>query len=212
MELEVLKKSWESLDKRMQQATTFNEKLMDSIISSRVMTTVDKIKRLYNSFYLVLSFEIVFLVGIFLGNPFDFKYKLQYLPYALLLIGVIIAFFNLIHLTRSIRDLSAGLSIDRYLKGIISIYDRNKRFEKWFGIILLSIGLLVPFSFLPNKLERMGWSGALIDTAIMISVSLTIYFIAFRLGAFKNRHKEKLQKDLDEWEELKALAGGMEEQ
>jgi hypothetical protein len=211
MELEVLKKSWDSLDKRMQQATTFNERLVESIISSRVMTTVDKIKRLYNSFYVVLTIEIVLLIGIILGNPFDFKYKLQYLPYGLLLIGVIIAFLNLLHLTRSIRNLSPGLRIDHYLKGIVSIYDRNKRFEKWFGVILLSIGLLVPFSFLPKKLERMGLSGALIDTAIMISISLIIYIIAFKLGAFKNRYKEKLQKDLDEWKELKALAGGMAE-
>ncbi|HEX5169267.1 MAG TPA: hypothetical protein VFW11_08835 [Cyclobacteriaceae bacterium] len=43
----------------------------------------------------------------------------------------------------------------------------------------------------------------------MISISLIIYIIAFKLGAFKNHYKEKLQKDLDEWKELKALAGEM---
>jgi hypothetical protein len=211
MELELLIKSWENLENKMKQATTFNEKLVERIISSRVMTTVDKIKRLYNSFYAVLTIEIIFLIGILFGNPFDFRYKLQFLPYGLLLTSVIIAFLNLLHLSRSINKISPDLRVDHYLKGIVSIYERNKRFEKWFALILLSIGLLVPFSFLPNKLDRMGLTGALIDTAIMITVSLTIYVLAFKLGAFKNRYKEKLQKDLDEWNELKALAGGMEE-
>lgn len=209
MELDVLKKSWEQLDKRIQHATTLNQKLIETIISSRVMTTVDKIKRLYNSFYIVLTVEVIFLIAILLGNPFDFKYWAQYIPYSLLLVGVIIAFFNLLSLSRSIRKLSPGNQIDRYVKGIVSLYDQNKRFEKWFGVILFSIGLMVPFSFLPAKVERMGLSGALVDIAIMMSISLVIYLVAFKLGAFKNPYKDRLKKDLAEWEELKVLAEEM---
>ena len=211
MELEMLKRSWERLDKKIQHAATFNQVLVERIISSRVMTTVDKIKKLYAGFYAVLVIETIVLIGILAGNPFDFKYALQYLPYALLLIGVVIAFFNLLHISRSITRLSANSPIDHYVKGIVSIYDRNKRFEKWFGIIFLSIGFLVPFSFLPNKIERMGVSGALIDIGIMISVTLILYIAAFKFGFFRNRHKEKLQEDLEEWSELKALAEEMQE-
>jgi hypothetical protein len=43
----------------------------------------------------------------------------------------------------------------------------------------------------------------------MISISLVLYVAAFKLGAFKNRHKESLQKDLADWEELKVLADEM---
>lgn len=211
MELEVLKRSWENLNKKIEHATVFNQVLVENIISSRVLTTVEKIKRTYTGFYVVLSVEIIFLLGIILGNPFDFHYKLQYLPYVLLLIGVIMAFINLRYLSRSIDKLSAGIRIDQYVKGIVSIYDSNKRFEKWFGVSLLFVGLLVPFSFLPNKIERMGLQGALIDIAIMISVSLVFYIAAFKLGAFRNRHKEKLQKNLTDWEELKTLANEMKD-
>jgi hypothetical protein len=206
MELEILKQSWESLDKKIQHAAIFNHTLVERIIASRVMTTVDKIKRLYNGFYVVLSLESIALLAVLGGNPFDFKYTLQYLPYLLLLIGVIIAFLNLLHLSRSIAKLSAKSAIDQYVKGIVSIYDRNKRFEKWFGLSFLAIGFLVPFSFLPNKMARMGLVGALIDTAIMISITWLLFIAAFKFGFFKNRHKEKLQKDLEEWKELKALA------
>jgi hypothetical protein len=155
MELEVLKKSWASLNEKFQHTTTFNQKLIESIISSRAFTTVDRIKRMYTGFYIVLTVEIVVLVAILVGNPFDFQYNLQFLPYALLLIGVIIAFMNLRHLSSAINKLSARSTIDLYLKGIVSIYDQNKRYEKWFGVSLLAVGLLVPFSFLPQKLERM---------------------------------------------------------
>ena len=144
MELEALKKSWESLDRKMQNVAAFNQKLVESIISARVMTTVDKIRRLNNFFYVVLCIEIIFLIALFMGNPFDFQYTLQYVPYVLILIGVVLAFVNLIHLSNAIRKLSPGDKIDHYLKGIVSMYDRNKRFEKWFGIIFLSLSFNFP--------------------------------------------------------------------
>src|SRR5687767_14041972 len=128
MELEALKKSWESLGKRMQNAAALNQKLVETIISSRIMTTVDKIKRLYAFFYLILAVEAVVLIAIFLGNPFDFKNKLQFIPYGLILIGVIITFFNLLYICRSIQKLSPEIRIDHYLKGIVSVYDQKQRF------------------------------------------------------------------------------------
>lgn len=211
MELELLKKSWETVDRRMQLTSAFNKQLVESIIASRVSTTVDSIKRLYASFYVVLIIEIIALMGVLLGNPFDFQYKLQYFPYGLLLGGVIVAFFNLFNISRSIRNLSPVESIGKYIKGIVSIYERNKRFEKWFGFIFFSIGLLVPFSFLPNKLQRMTWQGALLDTTIMIAVTLTMFILAVKLGLFRNKHKEKLEKELDEWNNLRTLANRIED-
>ncbi|HRG11597.1 MAG TPA: hypothetical protein PLJ08_23695 [Cyclobacteriaceae bacterium] len=196
MELEVLKKSWANLNEKFQHSSTFNQKLIESIISSRAFTTVDRIKRMYTGFYIVLMVEVVVLVAILVGNPFDFHYNLQFLPYALLLIGVIIALMNLRHLSNAINKISARSTIDLYLKGIVSIYDQNKRYEKWFGVSLLAVGLFVPFSFLPQKLERMSHTAALADTVIMISISLVLYIAAFKLGAFKNRHKESLQKEV----------------
>jgi xanthosine utilization system XapX-like protein len=211
MELEILKQSWERLDKKIQHAAILNQTFVERIISSRVITTVDKIKILYNGFYVVLSVETIALLGVLAGNPFDFRYTLQYLPYLLLLIGVVIAFFNLLHISRSIARLSAKSAIDQYVREIVAIYDRNKRFEKWFGLSFLAVGFLVPFSFIPNKIARVGVVGALIDTAIMILITWIMLFAAFKFGFFKNRHKERLEKDLEEWKELKALANEMAE-
>jgi hypothetical protein len=109
----------------------------------------------------------------------------------------------------AIQNLSPASKIDQYVQDIISIYDRNKRFEGWFGAIFLSIGLLVPISFLPKKIERYGMAGAWMDIAIMISITLILYLLAFKFGAFKNRHSEKLKNDLAEWKALRALAEDM---
>lgn len=209
MELELLKKSWDNLDKKIQKAAVFNEKLIESIVASKVMTTVGKLKKLYNSFFIVLTIEIIFLVAIFFGNPFDFKYSIQYVPYALLLIVVIIAFVNLVRIAVAIRKLSPASRIDLYVQEIISIYDRNNRFERWFGAISLSVGLLVPLSFLPKKIERYGMAGAWMDIAIMTGITLILYLLAFKFGAFNNPHKEKLKKELEEWKTLRALADDM---
>ncbi|HEX6226993.1 MAG TPA: hypothetical protein VFZ52_21390, partial [Chryseolinea sp.] len=81
--------------------------------------------------------------------------------------------------------------------------------ERWFGLSFLAVGFLVPFSFLPNKITRLGLVGALIDTGIMIVITWVLFFLAFKFGLFRNRHKERLQKDLDEWKELRALADEM---
>jgi hypothetical protein len=210
MELELLKENWSNLETRIKASAAISEKLVDAIIRSRVMTTVDRIRRQYAGFYVVLITELVFLTALFLGNPFDFRYTLQYIPYVLITIGVLIAFVNLLSIHKSINKISPVISIGDYVKGIVSIYDRNRKFEKWFGTSLFAAALLVPFSFLPQKLDRMSAGYALLDTLIMISVSVVLFFVAVRLGAFRNRNKEKLERDLSEWQELKNLASGIE--
>jgi hypothetical protein len=210
MELELLKENWSNLETRIKASAAISEKLVDAIIRSRVMTTVDRIRRQYAGFYVVLITELVFLTALFGGNPFDFRYTLQYIPYVLITIGVLIAFVNLLSIHKSINKISPVISIGDYVKGIVSIYDRNRKFEKWFGTSLFAAALLVPFSFLPQKLDRMSAGHALLDTLIMISVSVVLFFVAVRLGAFRNRNKEKLERDLSEWQELKNLASGIE--
>ena len=206
MELDTLKASWERLDRKIERASLLNENLVEHIVASKVTTTVDKLTRLYVSFYVILSLEMLFFIAVFFGNPFDFKYKIQYVPYGLLLLGVCIAFVNLVILHQAIRKLSPERRIDEYVKNIVSIFNKNKRFEKRFGIMFLSAGLLVPLSFLPQKIERFGVAGGIKDLAIMISVVVILYALAFRFGAFKNPYKDQLERHLVEWNELQSLA------
>ena len=206
MELEMLKKSWGNLNERIEHMATFNDKLVDHIISSRVKTTIDKMNRSYTAFYIILAIELIVLIAILLGNPFDFRYNIQYLPYGLLVIGVIVTFSNLLYVHQSILKVSPHNQIDQYLKSIGGIYDRNKRFKMWFGFIFIAIGMLVPFSFLPTKIDQTALLPALTNTILMVAINLIILIAALKLGVFKNRYKVQLDRDLKEWKKLKALA------
>jgi hypothetical protein len=159
----------------------------------------------------MLIVEVIVLISILLGNPFDFKYRWQFVPYVLITVGVIVAFFNILKLYRKLDGPVSNFSIGDFLKTIIETYDKNKVFEKWFGVILMSIGFIIPLSFLPKKIANKGITAALLETAILMAVTLLLYFIAFKLGAFRNRQKEKLIDDLAELNELKAMSKELNE-
>jgi hypothetical protein len=42
-------------------------------------------------------------------------------------------------------------------------------------------------------------------------ISLGLYFLAFKLGAFKKRHKENFKSDLEEFNELKSMSSELNE-
>lgn len=209
MELELLKKSWALLDEKIQRANALNGKLIESVISSRTTTTIESMKRLYRFFFIVLTIEFIFLIAVLFGNPFDFTFIVQFTPYILLIAGVTVVLINLLQMNAAVRALSPTAGIGEYLKGIVSIYDRNKKFEKWFRAIFLSAGLLVPFSFLPQKMERLGYWPALGQILIMVAITMLLYILAFKFGAFKSRYRIKLEKDLADWNELKRLSNDL---
>ncbi len=206
MELELMKKSWALLDEKIQQAATLNAKLIENVISSRTTTTIESMKRLYGFFFIALTIEFIFLVAVLLGNPFDFTFNIQFTPYVLLVAVVAVVLINLVRMSTAIRALSPAADTGEYLRGIVSLYDRNKRFAKWFRAIFLLAGLSVPFSFLPQKMERIGYWPALGEILVMVAITMLLYVLAFKFGAFKNRYRIKLEKDLADWSELKRLA------
>lgn len=206
MELELLKQAWSDLDKKMKSTELLNEKLIENIIASRSMATIDKLKKIHNGYYFVLVIELIFLTAILIGNPFDFISTWQFIPYVLLLIGIVMAFRNLKVMDRFIHQLSPENNIGDFLQNIVIFYDKNKVNEKWFGISMLSIGLLVPISFLPNKIANLGIQQSLIDISIMTATTLCIYLLAFKLNLFRNPYKDSFEKNLNDWKELRTMA------
>ncbi len=206
MNIEELKSAWQVYDSKIQKVQAINEKLIEVMIKERSLSRVSKIKRQYNGFFMLIFAELFVLTAVLTGNPFDFKYKAQFIPYVLLLICIMVAFFNLLKLYRRISGPVSNYPIGEFLRTILESYEKNKVFEKWFGIIFLSIGFIIPLSFLPQKLARKELTPALLETFMMMAVTLLMYFLAFKLGAFKNHNKEKFSNDLDELNELKAMS------
>jgi uncharacterized membrane protein len=157
----------------------------------------------------LMILDLLFLVAIFAGNPFDFKYVIQYLPFVVLVVGVLLAILSLV---RNMQNLSGDLNkinLESFLKKTINAYEKNRKIERLFGILIIAAGTATALSFLPNKLEHKPLLPALGETFLSIAITLGIYFIAFKAGAFKNNNKEEFENDLEEWNKLKAISSDL---
>ncbi len=206
MNIEQLKTEWKQYDHKLSLSQRLNEQVIQSMLRERSRSRVSKIRRDTIIYMILMLINLVLLAAIFAGNPFDFKYMVQYIPYGLLTIGVLLALLSLVKTLQRFNVNTNKVNLHSFLNTTIEEYEKNKKMERWFGIIIFSAGVLTVFSFLPKKMENKGVWPALGETAISIVITLAIYLIAFKLGAFKNRKKEGFENDLRELNELKAIA------
>ena len=211
MNIEELKNEWKQYDQKLALTERLNERLIQSMLRERSRSRISKIRRDCVIFIVLMFINLALFAGIFAGNPFDFKYTVQFIPYGLLTIGVLLAIISLIKTLRRFKVNINTVNLHSFLIATIREYEKNKKMESWFGTIIFSGGLLTVFSFLPRKLENNGLWPALVETAISLLITVAIYFIAFKLGAFKNRKKEGFENDLNDLNELKAIASEFKE-
>lgn len=212
MTLEEIKTEWIQYNKKLETSQRLNEQLILSMLKERSKSRISKIRR-QNTIYLALMVSsLLFIIALFAGNPFDFKYMLQYVPYGILSIGVVLAIVALVKSLQSFSININNMPLDSFLRKIIDAYEKNKKIERWFGILIIGAGTLANLSFLPNKLAHKGLWQALGETGISILITLGIYFIAFKAGAFKNRNREEFENDLKEWNELKKISLELKEE
>ncbi len=202
MNLDELKSAWKVYDQKLQTSQLLTERLIVGMIKERSRSRVAQIKRENTFFFLLMVFELVVLGAIFIGNPFDFIYPIQFVPYGFLGIGIIMAIIA-IYRSNAIADIDMNsTTLGAFLTHVIKEYEKNKKLEGWFGILMLASGCLATLSFLPNKLAKQNLTSALIDTLIPMGICLFIYYLAFKMGVFKNRKSEGFKEDLKELEGL----------
>ncbi|RFS17085.1 hypothetical protein [Emticicia sp. C21] len=208
MNLDELKSAWKVYDQKLQTSQLLTERMIVGMIKERSRSRVAKIKRENTGFFILMVVELVVLGAVFLGNPFDFIYPIQFVPYGFLAVGIIMAIIAIYRSNAIVNVDMNSTTLGAFLNHVIKEYEKNKKLEGWFGILMLASGCLTTLSFLPKKLARQDLSSALIDTLIPLAVCLFVYYIAFKLGAFKNRKSEGFKEDLRELEELsKELEG-----
>ena len=211
MNLEEIKTEWKQFHLKLESSQRLNEQVLESMLRERSRSRLSKIRG-ENILYLFLMLAIlVLLAAIFIGNPFDFKYAVQYLPFALLAVGVLMAIGSIIISLQKFNVDVNDVNLHVFLKTMIEAFEKNKKIEAWFGLIIFSAGTLTAFSFLPNKLENKPPLLALAETALSIIITLAIYFTAYKLGAFKNGKKEGFERDYKELRELKAIQDDLDD-
>lgn len=206
MDVEQLKSGWKEYNRKLSISRRINEQVVLSMLRERSRSRVSGIRRDNTILLVWMCFLLVMLAAVFAGNPFDFVYAVQYIPFGLLTIGVVLAIVSLV---RSLSSFNVNLNnspLDIFLKRTIKEYEKNRKTEAWFGLFIFSSGVLTVFSFLPQKLENNSTWRALGETAIMAGITLLIYFVAYKLGAFKNTRRQGFANDLSELTELKSMA------
>ena len=122
MNIEDLETEWRQYNQKLETSQRLNEQIILSMLRERSRSRVSKI-RTKNTIYMVLMLiDLLLLAAVFAGNPFDFKYRLQYLPYGVLTIGVL---FAIVALIKSIQNFSGNINdtpLDNFLKKTINAY------------------------------------------------------------------------------------------
>lgn len=213
MNLDELKTAWNVYDRKLQSTQAINERIIVSMITERSGNRFSKVRKQYTLGLMWMFICLAFSILVILTNPFDYGYTLQYIPMGIFAACLIVLIGGMVRSYRNLQKVAITQnSTGEALKSIIAVYEQPKKFLHYTIIVFLfSQVLLLPLSFLPRNIETMGLWGALAERLIPISISALILFIAFRLGAFKERHVEKFREDLNELESLKAMSAELAE-
>lgn len=208
MNLDELKITWQSVDRRLQATRLINEKIIVSMITERSTVRFSTVRRQYIAGFVWMVICLGAGVAILLTNPFDYRFTIQYVPMgiftvclALLLIDMVRSFLALQRVTIHSKTISESL------RQIIAIYERPKRILRYVVLtFIFSQVVLFPLSFLPKTIESRGLWFALAERLIPISIALILLFVAHKLGAFKERNVLKFKDDLNELDELNKMS------
>ncbi|HEU4472664.1 MAG TPA: hypothetical protein VFR58_16330 [Flavisolibacter sp.] len=212
MTIDQLKTTWQQYEHRLQLSQQVNEQLIRNILKERSRSRVSWIRKKNAAYLVIMILELVLLTAIFTGNPFDFVYDWQYLPFGLLAAGVLLVIASLV---KSLVFFKAGLlraNLDDFLKSTIKALEQSRRAAYWLRLLVFLAGILTIFSFLPGKLESKSMMQALAETGLLMAVAMAVYAGACKLGAFEDRDKEGFESDREELQKLIAIESELSEE
>ena len=214
MELDELKATWKQLDIKLQNTQLISDKIIVSMIRERSSSRLAKVKRRYLFLLLYLAIWLSVGVAVLAGNPFDYSMQLEFAPIFVYCACLSVLTLFLIKINIDLQNVEVNQdSISISIKKIISIiekYENPNQFLSWARrLLLVSTTVLFPLSFLPRKIARVGLQAGLIDTLIPILISAILVFVAYKLGAFKERNADRFKEYLTDLNELKGLSEQM---
>jgi hypothetical protein len=208
MNIDELKTAWSVYDKKVEATQRLNEKVIESMIANRSDNRFTAVKRNYLFGFIWMFGWASLALVICLTNPFDYQMNWQYIPMWLFIACVVVFVFGMINTFSELGSINiTNTNVDASLKKIIGVYERPQKFQKYtLYLFLFSQVVLFPLSFLPRGIERAGLWSALGERLIPMAIAALMLYVAHKLGAFKERHKDKFKDDLNELEELKRMS------
>ncbi|MEJ6982015.1 hypothetical protein WG906_16215 [Pedobacter sp. P351] len=210
MNIDEIKTAWKAYGTRLQLTHELSDKLIISMIKEKSHSRLTKVKRHYliGLFYMLTL--LGFGVAVLIGNPFDYTYTLEYLPIALYCICLSILIVVMINTNYKLQRVEINHNnLETSLNRIAGIFEKYQKPGRFLGItlkLILGSTILFPLSFLPRKIDRLGLWGGFAETLIPIIIAATMIYIAFKLGAFKERNGKKFEEYNQELKELRGLS------
>ena len=208
MNIDELKAAWSVYDKKVETTQRINDKVIESMIANRSDNRFAIVKRNYLLGFLWMFGWASLALVICLTNPFDYQMGWQYIPMWIFIGCVVIYTFAMVNTFLKLKTINiTTTNVESSLKKIIEVYERPQKFLKYtLYLFIFSQVVLFPLSFLPRGIERSGFWLALGERLIPMSIAALMLYVAHKLGAFKERHKDKFKADLSELEQLKAMS------
>lgn len=207
MNLDELKLAWKDYDRKLQSTQLINERIITSMITERSRSSWIQARRYYTFGFVSTALWFLLAIAILVGNPFDYKSLIQYTPIFIMSLCFLAFLVLFVMNYRKLDSINIHhTNLDESLRRIIELYEKPRVLLKWVLYVYLTAAFAFPISFLPTKIARSGIWDALLDTLIPMAISATLLLIASKLGAFKERHKRKFEKNLNELQELRALS------
>lgn len=208
MNVEELKSAWAAYDAQLKASNRLQQEMISSMIANRSTSRFYSVRRKYLLGVSWMTVCLVLAVTVIVTNPFDYQLTVQFVPLTLfsvcllvLIIGMLAGYRNLKRITLEKETLAASL------KHIIAEYERPQRLMNYTLIVLLFTAVvLFPFSFLPAAVKNIGLGAAIAERLVPIAISTLLLYVAYRLGAFRERDAPLFKEDLTELQQLRAMS------
>ncbi len=208
MNLEELKSAWTAYDHQLKASQQIQERLITSMITTRSASRFSSVRKKYLLGMAWMTLCLVAGLVIITTNPFDYHSMLQYIPMALYSLCLLMLVTSMLKGYLRLQTITIEKeTLEVSLRNIIREYEKPQQLMKYTLITLVfTAAVLFPLSFLPNTVKTMGLSLAVAERLIPIAISALLLFVAYKLGAFRERNAPRFKEDLTELEQLKALS------
>ncbi|WP_128548619.1 hypothetical protein [Larkinella soli] len=211
MGIDSLKTAWQDYDRHLQETPALSEKALHRLIRERSRSRIARIRREYRITGLLSLLILLFYGAVLAGNPFDFQYRIQFLPSILIMGWTLVFLVVLLKGYRAVSSPVPGDSLTLSLHKVIANYARSQALVHQVAVPVLLSGFFFPVSFLPKHIHASGPVTGVLIALAHILLNVLLYWAAVRLGLFRSSAQAGLQRDLEELKQLNVQAGEPEE-
>lgn len=196
MNLEELKSEWAGLSLQLETTQRLQMTVLKSVLNEKSHSRIQRLKSRTLFFIVVFLLELLAIGSVFLGNPFDFIYTWQYVPFIFMALAVAAALSKMISRYQALRKSYNDEPVEAYLKRIITYYEKNHQAEKWLRYSFLVIGLSMPMALISPNLFEINSGKFIKSFGLFTAITLLLYFVVSKVGLFKNMIVNDLELDM----------------